>query len=116
MNVRSSVLVIVACLSSFMPVAHAQGEALPPGVIRAGSLANHQLIIDIKVGVAAKVAAKGCSKRDSLEQFVVAMPSGKVGSRRWKERWMVTGCGQQYPIDIDFIEDGPDAANWTIAK
>jgi len=96
--------------------AAAQAAPLPKGAIRAGSLANPKLIQDAKMGVAAKVATLGCSKPETLEPFVMAMPAGQVGSRRWRELWLVGGCGKRYPVTLDFSEDGPNAANWTIHR
>lgn len=66
------------------------------------------------VGVAAKVATKGCESPESLQPFVLAMPQGDVGSRLWRELWVVTGCGREYPIEINFREAGTGAADWTI--
>jgi hypothetical protein len=95
-------------------VAQAQGKALPEGTLRPGSLGNAKLIRDAKVGVAQKVALLGCDKPETLEPYVVAIPTGDVGARRWKERWIVSGCGRKYPVNIDFSEDGPNSAYWTI--
>lgn len=99
----------LACLSMA-----AQAAPLPKGAIRSGSLANAKLIHDAKQGVAAKVATLGCTKPETLEFFVMAMPAGQVGARRWQELWLVGGCGKHFPVTMDFHEDGPNAANWTI--
>jgi hypothetical protein len=42
------------------------------------------------------------------------MPAGESGAKRWTEKWLVNGCGKHYPVDVEFSEDGPNAANWTI--
>ena len=91
-------------------------EKLPAGAIKKGTLANAKLIRDAKMGVVSKVAVMGCTKPGDFEPYVVAMPSGAVGERRWTELWVVSGCGKEYPVRIEFYEDGPNAANWTIAK
>jgi hypothetical protein len=110
MLVNAAVLTILAVA----PAAHAQSGTGPEGTLRPGSLGNAKLIRDTKVGVAQKVALLGCDKPETLEPYVVAMPTGEVGARRWKERWIVGGCGKKYPVNIDFSEDGPNAAHWTI--
>ena len=91
-------------------------DKLPAGAMKKGTLANAKLIRDAKMGVVSKVAVMGCTKPGDFEPYVVAMPSGAVGQRRWKEVWMVSGCGKEYPVNIEFYEDGPNAANWTIPK
>jgi hypothetical protein len=69
---------------------------------------------DAMVGVSAKVATLGCGKPEDFVAYVIARPSGKSGARRWREKWLVKGCGKQYPVDIDFSEDGANAANYWI--
>jgi len=96
--------------------AFANGEVLPQGTIRKGTLANAKLIADAKLGVAAKVAVMGCAKPERLEPYVVAMPTGVPGERQWKELWVVSGCNSKFTIHIDFKESGPNAADWTIRK
>lgn len=105
-------ILLAVCLCALSGIASA--ASLPKGAIQAGSLANAQLIQDAKMGVAAKVATQGCSQPETLEYFVMALPSGKVGARRWQELWVVGGCGKRYPVTLDFNEDGPNAANWSI--
>lgn len=88
-------------------------DNLPPGAIQRGTLANAKLIQDAKVGVASKVASLGCSSLGDVETYVLAMPTGPVGKRTWKELWIVSGCNKKYPVTIEFATDGPDA-DWTI--
>jgi hypothetical protein len=42
-------------------------------------------------------------------------PQGKVGSRNWKELWVVGGCKKTYPVKIKFQED-KTGATWVIEK
>lgn len=84
------------------------------GAVQKGSLSNQQLIQDAMLGVAAKVATQGCDSPESFEPYVMAMPQGEVGSRYWRETWVVQGCGTTFPISLRFSEDGVGAANWTI--
>lgn len=94
--------------------AMANATPLPKGAVQAGTLANEQLIRDAKMGVAAKVAAQGCSQPDTLDFYVMSSPAGPVGTRTWQERWVVGGGGKRYPVTLDLSEDGPNAANWSI--
>lgn len=95
------------------PLASSAGD-LPEGVLQAGSLANEKLMSDAMVGVVGKVAIKGCEAPESFLPYVLRMPEGRVGQRAWAERWVVTGCGREFPIDVEFVEDGAQAANWLV--
>jgi hypothetical protein len=95
-------------------VAPSQQKSLTAGALQKGSLANQKLIQDALVGVAGKAGTLGCARMDSFEPYVVAMPTGVVGSRAWQERWIVSCQGKTYPITIDFREAGVSAANYTI--
>lgn len=103
-------IILVILLSVFL---FAENN-LPEGAIKRGSLSNAKLINDAKLGVVSKVAQMGCNKPESFNPFVLAMPMGKVGSRVWKELWIVQGCNSKYPVEIIFSEDGLGAANWSI--
>lgn len=109
---RAVLLVVLVMLAA--GCATKGSSALPAGTIQAGSLANAKLITDAMVGVVAKVATLGCSKMDKYVPYVMELPHGNVGARRWKEMWVVNGCGAEFPIVIDFSETGPFAADWVI--
>ncbi len=83
------------------------------GAIKNGTLANQKLIYDTKFAVAAKMTTLGCDKPKTLQMFARQMPTGKVGSRIWKETWVIGGCGKKYLIKIDFLETN-DGAIYTI--
>ena len=91
-------------------------DVLPAGTIKKGSLCNEKLIMDAKMGIAAKVAILGCKVLKNFDPFIVSMPEGTPGSRSWHEKWIVNGCGSQYPVNIRFAEDGATSAYWTIEK
>ena len=90
-------------------------KALPKGAIKEGSLSNQKLIGDAKAGVAAQVATQGCNKPEKVDFFVMQQPQGEVGSRYWKELWVVEGCKKSYPIKVKFQED-TTGATWIIEK
>lgn len=79
-----------------------------------GTLANRQLINDVMQGVVAKVAAEGCAEPRDFKPYVTRMPEGEPGERAWAERWVIFGCGKEYPVPIRFQEAGLGAANWAI--
>ena len=97
---------LVACI---VPL-HA--ESLQP--VQEGTLANQQLIRDAMVGVAGQVAALGCDAPERFVPVVLQLPKGEPGSRYWKERWEVEGCGKLYPVVMDFRETGMESAMWSI--
>jgi hypothetical protein len=87
---------------------------LPAGTIKKGTLTSPQLMRDTMVGVAGKMGTLGCHKVEDVAPYVVTPFSGATGARQWQEKWLVKGCGKQYPVDIDFKEDGAGGADWTI--
>jgi len=87
---------------------------LPPGTIEQGSLANHQLTQDTLSAVVNKAATLGCQQFEFYTPYMVAMPKGQKGSRVWRERWIFTCHGTDYPIDIRFNEVGASAAAFQI--
>jgi hypothetical protein len=97
--------------SASLPAANTD---LPAGTIKKGTLTSPQLMRDTMLGVAGKMGSLGCQKVDDVAEYVVTPFSGATGTRQWQERWLVKGCGKQYPIDIDFKEDGAGGAYWTI--
>lgn len=88
-----------------------QGQPVP---VREGTLANEKLIYDAMVGVAARITTLGCSEPENFKPYVLKMPEGNLGSRVWFEQWVVTGCGETYPVTIRFNESGASAADWTV--
>ncbi|OOE65380.1 hypothetical protein BZG20_12855 [Salinivibrio sp. IB868] len=111
MNDRSrALLAIFALMFSWSSIA----QSLPEGAIQEGSLANQKLIQDAMAGVLVTVASQGCEKPEEFVAYVREMPSGEVGTRVWRELWIVEGCDDTYPIKLRFQEAGAGAANWTI--
>jgi hypothetical protein len=99
---------------STSPSLAAQNTDLPAGTIKKGTLTSPLLMRDTMQGVASKVAALGCDKVEDVARYVVTPFSGAPRARQWREKWLVKGCGKQYPVDIDFKEDGAGGAYWTI--
>jgi hypothetical protein len=99
---------------STTPSAAADNAGLPAGTIKKGTLTSPQLMRDTMQGVVGKVATLGCDKIEDVARYVVTPFSGAPRARQWREKWMVRGCGKQYPVDIDFKEDGAGGADWTI--
>ena len=92
----------------------AQAQEALEGAIQKGSLSNQKLISDAMLGVAVKVSQRGCKNPKTFDPYVSQLPKGEVGSRAWQEIWVVSGCDREYPVIIDFEEDGASAAIWII--
>jgi hypothetical protein len=96
------------------PPPAAANTDLPAGTIKKGTLTSPQLMHDTMQGVTGKVATLGCDKVEDVASYVVTPFSGAPRARQWQEKWLVQGCGKQYPVIIDFKEDGAGGAYWTI--
>ena len=101
---------------STSPSLPAPNTDLPAGTIKKGTLTSPQLRQDTMLGVAGRMGSLGCDKVEDVAPYVVTPFSGTTGARQWQEKWLVKGCGKQYPVDIDFKEDGAGGAYWTIKK
>jgi hypothetical protein len=101
---------------STSPSLPAPNTDLPAGTIKKGTLTTPQLRHDTMTGVAGWMGGMGCNKVEDVAPYVVTPFSGATGARQWQEKWLVKGCGKQYPVDIDFKEDGTGGAYWTIKK
>ncbi len=101
---------------STSPSLPAADTDLPVGTIKKGTLTSPRLMNDTMLGVVGKVSTLGCHKVEDVARYVVTPFSGATGSRQWQEKWLVKGCGKQYPVDIDFKEDGAGGAYWSIGK
>jgi hypothetical protein len=87
---------------------------LPAGTIKKGTLTTPQLMHDTMLGVAGKMGMLGCNQVGEVTPYIVTPFSGPPRARQWEEKWLVKGCGKQYPINIGFKEDGAGGADWTI--
>ena len=109
------VLIIAAIAAS--GCASRDSRPLPPGVIREGSLANQKLMADAATAATDSLKAKGCvisPKGVPFNQYVVTMPTGVSGSRKWTERWVFLVGNKLWPFTIHFQEDGLGAAHFEI--
>jgi hypothetical protein len=107
---------VSAAKISTSPSLPAPNTDLPAGTIKKGTLTSPQLMQDTMLGVAGRMGSLGCHKVEDVARYVVTPFSGATGARQWQEKWLVKGCGKQYPVDIDFKEDGAGGAYWTIKK
>jgi hypothetical protein len=98
-------------LSTSLP---APNTGLPAGTIRKGTLTSPQLMKDTMLGVSGRLGTLGCHTMEEVTPYIVTSFSGPAGARQWQEKWLVRGCGKQYPIDIGFKEDPTGGADWTI--
>ena len=89
---------------------------LPAGTIKKGTLTSPQLMHDTMLGVIGQVGTLGCKKAEGFTPYIVTPFSGATGVRQWQEKWVVKGCGTEYPVDLWFKEDGKGGADWAIKK
>lgn len=112
-SVVSFMFAAALCASGCPDAGYAKGK-LPPGTIQKGSLANHKLTQDTLLAAASTATARGCQGIESFTPYMVAMPKGAPGARVWREKWIFSCQGGEYPIDIRFSEAGMDAADYQI--
>lgn len=121
MNIHSLGAILVTALILFgQDSLQAAGKnAAPSGVLREGSLCNRKLILDTSIAAAGRLAQLGYtydSKKHTFRPYVLSLPQGAPGDRRWTERWVYLIDGKQVPITIDFHEAGAAAADYTIRR
>lgn len=107
---------VLSAKISTSPSVPALNADLPAGTIKKGTLTSPQLRQDTMLGVSGRIGSLGCGKVEEVTPYIVTPFSGATGARQWQEKWLVKGCGKQYPVDIDFREDGAGGAYWTIKK
>jgi len=95
------------------------GELTPvskikPGVAKEGTLANAKLISDAKAGLEKVVG--GTINDSELLKFVIQQPVGEVGSRSWREKWIIKKTNEATQFLITFKEVGLGAADFEIKK
>ena len=106
--------IVAAAKASTSPSLPAANTDLPAGTIKKGTLTSALLMKDTMLGVSGKMGTLGCHQVEEVTPYIVTPFSGAAGSRQWQEKWLVKGCGKQYPIDIGFKEDPTGGADWTI--
>lgn len=107
---------LLALAAATLAMSGAALAAAPAGSIEKGSYANQVLARDALIGVTAKVRSEGCSNPERYQPYVMQKPSGAAGSRSWSEQWVVQGCGKQYPVMLNFHEEGGKGASWRIVN
>lgn len=85
---------------------------IAPSVAKEGSLANETLAADTKAGL--EEVINNAIASSELLKFVIQQPVGEVGSRAWREMWIVKSSKGTYKFLITFTESGLDAANFEI--
>jgi hypothetical protein len=112
------------CLAAVMllgqtPLHAADKKSLPTGAIREGSFCNKKLTLDASVAVVGKLARMGYTydvHKHPCKPYILSMPQGSPGERRWTERWVYSIDGKEVPITIDFREAGLGAADYAIRR
>ena len=100
---------ISGCKSTekFTPVSQ-----IKTGVAKEGTLANSKLVSDAKAGLEKMVGS--AIKASELLKFVIQQPVGDIGSRSWREMWIVKTSENTSQYLMTFTESGLDAADFEI--
>ncbi len=108
-----AVLLISGCqaTSELDPV-----SKIKPGVAKEGSLANVKLIADATAGLEKIIGSSVNNSDTNILKFVIQQPVGEVGSRSWREMWIVQSPKGGTQFIITFKEAGLGAADFEIKK
>jgi hypothetical protein len=108
-----SVLLISGCKATneLEPV-----SKVKPGVAKEGSLANQKLISDATASLEKIVGDSINDSGTEILKFVIQQPVGEVGSRSWREMWIVKSPNNGIQFLITFKEAGTGAADFEIKQ
>jgi hypothetical protein len=108
-----SVLLISGCKSTseLEPV-----SKIKPGVAKEGSLANQKLISDVTAGLEQIVGDAINNPNTEILKFVIQQPVGEIGSRSWREMWIVKLPNSGAQFLMTFKEAGTGAADFEIKR
>jgi hypothetical protein len=87
---------------------------IQPGVAKEGSLANQKLISDATEGL--REITGNPIKSSEVLKFVIQQPQGEVGSRSWREMWIVKTSDSETQFLLTFKEAGVGAADFEITQ
>lgn len=87
---------------------------IKPSVAKEGTLANEKLISDATAGL--EEVTRTSLKTSEVLKFVIQQPVGEVGSRAWRELWIVKTPDSETQFLLTFKEAGLGAANFEITK
>ncbi len=81
-----SILLVSGCKATNE---HEPVSRVKPGVAKEGSLANQKLITDATASLEKIVGETINDSNTKILKFAIQQPVGEVGSRSWKEMWIV---------------------------
>lgn len=89
---------------------------LPQSALQEGSLANNELEAQARTLVTEHAAKLGC-RANTIAPYLLRLPYGKVGERRWQEVWQIKGCGDgAINTQLTFHERSKQIASITISE
>lgn len=87
---------------------------LPQSALQEGSLANDNLHAQARDLVVNHLQQFGCQAK-TLNSYLLKLPYGKAGERRWQELWQAKGCGDgAVSAKLTFQERNREPASITI--
>lgn len=87
---------------------------IKPSVASEGSLANEKLISDAAAGLEQRIGTP--IESSEVLKFVIQQPVGDVGSRSWREMWIVKTPEGNNQFLLTFKEAGLGAADFEITQ
>lgn len=89
---------------------------LPGSALQEGSLANSELSAQARALVSAYAAKLGC-RANTISPYLLRLPYGELGQRRWQELWQIKGCGDgAINTHLTFHERSKQIAKITISE
>ena len=87
---------------------------IKPSVASEGTLANQTLIADVTSALEIKLGSN--IEDGDILKFVIQQPVGQVGSRAWREMWIVKSSEGGKQFIMTFRESGLGAADFEIKE
>ncbi|MCL1038915.1 YjgB family protein [Shewanella submarina] len=87
---------------------------IKPTISKEGSLANEKLILDVTVGLR-ELTGQPINSSELLK-FIIQQPVGDIGSRSWREMWIVKQPDRDVQFLLTFKETGLDSASFEVIQ
>jgi hypothetical protein len=115
MNYKLALIIAVLLISGCKSTSGLEPVSkIKPGVAKEGSLANQKLISDATANLQ-DLIGKPIESSDVLK-FVIQQPVGEVGSRSWREMWLLKTPNNETQFLLTFKEAGSGAADFEITQ
>lgn len=94
-----------------------QISTLPYNSIAIGTLVSDESLVNAALDeMSLLVIQNGCETPESYEPFIQKSPKGNIGEKKWSEIWIMRGCENNYPMQINFSESKGQSIRYTISQ